>query len=89
MLFIPLWYLKRPKNFGRSVCLFWVRFCRERGRERVYRVREGESESGGEVRDAAEHGYCISLKGTLLWMYAHRSGFHVYHDSQSICFSVA
>ena len=51
-VFIPLWYLKRPKNFGRSVCLFRVRFCRGRGRERVYRVREGESESGGEVRES-------------------------------------
>jgi len=24
---------------------------------------------------AAEHGYCVSLKGTLLWTYAHRSVF--------------
>ena len=32
--------------------MFRVRFCRGRGRERVYRVREGESESGGEVRES-------------------------------------
>ena len=43
MLVLPLWYLKRPKNFGRSVCLFCVKFCRGRGRKKSRRGNEKES----------------------------------------------